>query len=98
MASKHLLSCSQEPANGLYRNPLSRSCITFRTTPTTTTTTTTTAWCKTLLEKLIVTHPVKKYPAFFMKPEGLLPYSQKPAIRPYPEPAKSSSPHRTLSP
>jgi len=32
-------------------------------------------WSRVVLEKLIVTHFVKKFPAF-MKPEGLLPYSQ----------------------
>jgi hypothetical protein len=49
-------------------------------------------------KQLIVTQPVGKYPAFFMETEGLLPCSQKPAIGPYPEPAESSSPHRSLSP
>jgi hypothetical protein len=39
----------------------------------------------------------QKYPAFFMEPEGSLSCSQKPATRPYPEPAESSSPHRSLS-
>jgi len=32
-----------------------------------------------------------------MEPQGLLPYSQKPNTAPYPEPAESSSPHRSLS-
>jgi hypothetical protein len=36
--------------------------------------------------------------AFFMEPEGSLPYSQKPTIGPYPEPDESSSPHRSLFP
>jgi hypothetical protein len=54
--------------------------------------------CRTLFEKLIVTQPVKKYHAFFMEPEGSLPCSQKLAIGPYPEPAESGSPHRSLSP
>jgi hypothetical protein len=40
----------------------------------------------------------KKYPAFFMEPEGSLPCSQKPTTGPYPEPAESSSPHQSLSP
>jgi hypothetical protein len=31
-----------------------------------------------------------------MEPEGSLPCSQKPATGPYPEPAESSSPHRSL--
>jgi hypothetical protein len=51
-----------------------------------------------LLEKLIVTQLIKKYPAFFMEPEGSLPCSQKPAIGPYHEPAESSSPHQSLNP
>jgi hypothetical protein len=57
-----------------------------------------TPWCSTLFEKLIVTKPLKKYPAFFMEPEGSLPFSQKPATGPNPEPAESSSPYRSLSP
>jgi hypothetical protein len=56
-----------------------------------------TPWCRLLFQKLIVTKPVKKYP-FFMEPEGSLPCSQKSATGPYPEPAESSSPHRSLSP
>jgi hypothetical protein len=46
-----------------------------------------TPWCRTLLEKLILTQLVKKYPAFFRELEGSLPCSQKAAIGPYPEPA-----------
>jgi hypothetical protein len=56
-----------------------------------------TPWCRILFEKLIVTQLVKQEPAFFMEPEGSLPRSQKPANGPYPEPAESSSPHRSLS-
>jgi hypothetical protein len=52
-----------------------------------------TPWCRTLFEKLIVTQLVKKYPAFFMEPEGSLLCSQKSATRLYPEPAKSTLPH-----
>jgi hypothetical protein len=37
----------------------------------------------------------KKISCFLTEPEGLLPCSQKPATRPYPEPAESSSPHRS---
>jgi hypothetical protein len=37
-----------------------------------------------------VTQLVKKYLAFSMEPEGSLPFSQKPATGPYPEPAESS--------
>jgi hypothetical protein len=33
-----------------------------------------------------------------MEPEGSLPYSHKPATGPYPEPAESSSRHKSLSP
>jgi hypothetical protein len=32
-----------------------------------------------------------------MEPKGSLPYSQKPATEPYPEPVESSSLHRSLS-
>jgi hypothetical protein len=34
----------------------------------------------------------------FMEPEGSSPSSQKLCIGPYPEPAESSSPHRSLCP
>jgi hypothetical protein len=57
-----------------------------------------TSWCRILFEKLTVARLIKKYPAFFMKLEGSLPFSQKPATEPYPEPTESSSPHRSLSP
>jgi hypothetical protein len=57
-----------------------------------------TPWFRTLFEKLIVTQPLKKNPAFFMEPEGSLPCSQKPAIVPYTKPAESSSPYQYLSP
>jgi hypothetical protein len=57
-----------------------------------------TPWCRTLFEKLIITQPVKKYPAFFMEPQGPSPCSQKPAIGSYPEPAESNSPNRFLLP
>jgi hypothetical protein len=46
---------------------------------------------------LTVTHLIKQYLAFFMEHEISLPCSQKPAIGPYPEPAESNSPHRSLS-
>jgi hypothetical protein len=52
-----------------------------------------TSWCRILFEKLIVIQLVKKYAAFFMEPEGSLPYSQKPATGPCPELTESSSPH-----
>jgi hypothetical protein len=55
-----------------------------------------TPWCRVLFEKLIVIQLVKKYPAFSMEPESSLPCLQKPATGPYPEPSKSSSPHRSL--
>jgi hypothetical protein len=51
-----------------------------------------------IIEKLIVTQLIKKYPAFFIEPEGSSPCSQKPATGPDPEPAESSSPHRSLFP
>jgi hypothetical protein len=57
-----------------------------------------TPWWRILFEKLIVTQPIKKFPAFFMEPEGLLTCSQKPATGPYIEPAESSSLHPSLSP
>jgi len=50
-----------------------------------------------LFEKVTVTQLVKKYPAFFMEPEGLLRCLQEPATVPYPETAESSSTHRSLS-
>jgi hypothetical protein len=53
--------------------------------------------CRILFEKMIVTQPVNKYPAFFMEPEGSLPCSQKPATGPSPEPANSSSSRRSQS-
>jgi hypothetical protein len=49
-----------------------------------------------LFEKLIVTQLVRQ-PAFFMEPRVSLPCSQKSATGSYPEPAKSSSSHRSLS-
>jgi hypothetical protein len=36
--------------------------------------------------------------SFLMEPEGSSPCSHKPAAGPYPEPAESSSPYRSLSP
>jgi hypothetical protein len=57
-----------------------------------------TPWRRILFEKLIVTQHFKQLPAFSMEPEGPLPFSQKPATGPYPEPAESSSPHQSLSP
>jgi hypothetical protein len=57
-----------------------------------------TPWCRILFEKLIVTQLIKKNPAFLMEPEASSPCPQKPATGPYPEPAESSSPHRSLSP
>jgi hypothetical protein len=40
-----------------------------------------TPWCRIFFEKLIVTQLVKQH-AFFIEPEGSLPYSQKPATGP----------------
>jgi hypothetical protein len=57
-----------------------------------------TARCSILFEKLTVTQLAKKYPAFFMEPEGLLPCSQKPTTGPHPQPADSISSHGFLSP
>jgi hypothetical protein len=56
-----------------------------------------TPWCRTLFEKQIVTQIVKKYPDFFMEPEGSLPCTQKSATGPYPEPDESSLPLRSRS-
>jgi hypothetical protein len=84
------VSYSQPDASGLHIPillPLTSILITHSLTHSLT------PWCRTLFEKLIITQPVKKYPAFFMEPEGSLPCSQKPATGPYPEPAESSSPH-----
>jgi hypothetical protein len=49
--------------------------------------------CRILFEVLVVTQLIKKYPAFFMEPDGSSLCSQKPAAGPYPEPAESSWPH-----
>jgi hypothetical protein len=40
----------------------------------------------------------QKIPAFFMEPEGSLPYSQQPSTGTYPEPVESRPPHRSLFP
>jgi hypothetical protein len=48
-------------------------------------------WCRILFEKLTVTQLIRKYPAFFMEPQGSSPCSQNPATGPYPDPAESSS-------
>jgi hypothetical protein len=53
--------------------------------------------CRIFFEKLIVAQLVKQ-PAFLIEPKGSLPCSQKSATGPYPEPAKSNSPHQSLSP
>jgi hypothetical protein len=55
-----------------------------------------TSWRRILFEKLVVSQLVKQ-PAFCMKPVGSFPCSQKPTTGPYPEPAESSSPRRSLS-
>jgi len=44
-----------------------------------------TPYSRVLSEKLTGPHPVKKYPANFMEPEGSLPHSKAPATCPYPE-------------
>jgi hypothetical protein len=55
-------------------------------------------WYRILLEKLIFIQLIKKYPAFFMEPECSSSCSQKLATALYPEPAESSSAHRSLPP
>jgi hypothetical protein len=52
--------------------------------------------CSIFFGQFIVTQLVKQYPAFFMESGGSVPCLQKPATRLYPEPAESSSPHRSL--
>ena len=53
-------------------------------------------WSRVLLEKLTGFQLVKKFP-HVMEPEDSLPHSQVPAIRPYPEPDRSSQcPHILL--
>jgi hypothetical protein len=41
-----------------------------------------TSWCRILFEKLIVTQLVKKYPAFFMEPEGYYRFQKSPPLNP----------------
>jgi hypothetical protein len=48
-----------------------------------------TPWSRVLLEKLTGSQIVKKFPAFYMEPEGSLQQSQVPAICPYSDPARS---------
>ena len=48
-----------------------------------------TPWSRVLLEKLIGSQPIKKFPAFYGT-EGSLPHSQVPATCPYTEPDWSS--------
>jgi hypothetical protein len=54
-----------------------------------------TPWYRIFFEQSLVTQFVKEEPTFFMEPEGSLPWSQNLAIGPYPEPAESSSLHRS---
>jgi hypothetical protein len=54
-----------------------------------------TPWCRTLFEKLIVTHLVKKYP-FYMEPESSLPRSKSPPLDPIliqPDPVRPIEPY-----
>jgi len=52
-------------------------------------------WNRVLLEKLTGSAASQEIPRFFLEPESSLPYSQVPAICPYPEPTLSS-PHNLL--
>jgi hypothetical protein len=47
-----------------------------------------TTWSRVLLEKLIITQLVKKFP--FTEPKGSLLYSQEPTTGPFPQPDKCS--------
>jgi hypothetical protein len=56
-----------------------------------------TPWCRIFLQNLSLS--VSKNILIYLRNlKGSLPYSQKPPIGPYPEPAESSSPHRSQSP
>jgi hypothetical protein len=54
-------------------------------------------WCRMLLEKLIFNQLFKKYPAFYGNLRFIT-VLRKPATGTSPEPAESSSGHRSLSP
>jgi len=55
------------------------------------------AWSWLLFEKLIVTQLIKKHPVFYGNRMFITVYTEAPTGS-YPEPAESSSPHRSLSP
>jgi hypothetical protein len=87
LSLKNTTNTNYNPQNSRTQRYLLTYLLTYSLTP----------WCRTLFEKLIVIQLVKKYPAFFMEPEGSSQCSQKPATGSYPEPAEFISPHRYLS-
>jgi hypothetical protein len=68
MESKGSLLCSQEPTIGPYPELLFKLI----------------QWSRVLLEKLIVTQPVKKFPTFYGT-QRFITRSQEPVTGPYPE-------------
>ena len=69
------------------RDSIIGRCITYLLTP----------WSRVLLEKPTGSQLVKKFPTFYVTPEGSLPHSQVSATCPFPKPGRSSPyPHIPL--